>query len=120
MRPGLLRHRRHRRRFRRDFRRDFRRRHAAHLGRGIQHRRGAGGGECGTNKDRLEFFLDGQQVFTFADDGDGPEAWPYDKRHHLILNVAIGGAWGGMKGVDDAIFPQKMLVDYVRYWKRDG
>jgi hypothetical protein len=65
-------------------------------------------------------FLDGKQVFTFADDGGGPEAWPYDKPHYLILNVAIGGAWGGMKGIDDAIFPQKMLVDYVRYWKRDG
>lgn len=71
-------------------------------------------------KDRLEFFLDGKQVFSFADEGSGSEAWPYDRPHYLILNVAIGGAWGGMKGIDDAIFPQRMLVDYVRYWKRDG
>jgi hypothetical protein len=34
------------------------------------------------------------------------------------MNIAIGGAWGGQKGVDDNIFPQKMVVDYVRVYQK--
>ena len=45
-------------------------------------------------------------------------AWPYDKPHYLILNAAIGGAWGGQKGIDDTIFPQKCYVDYVRVFEQ--
>jgi hypothetical protein len=37
---------------------------------------------------------------------------------HLLLNLAIGGNWGGQKGVDDSIFPQSMLVDYVRVYQK--
>ncbi len=44
------------------------------------------------------------------------EQWPFDKPFHLILNMAVGGDWGGQKGVDDSIFPQKMEVDYVRVY----
>jgi hypothetical protein len=44
------------------------------------------------------------------------ETWPFDVPFHLILNLAIGGTWGGIKGVDDEAFPQRMLVDYVRYY----
>lgn len=43
--------------------------------------------------------------------------WPFDKRMHLLLNIAIGGGWGGVKGVDDDIFPQTMIVDYVRVYQ---
>jgi hypothetical protein len=35
----------------------------------------------------------------------------------LILNIAVGGTWGGKKGVDDAIFPERMEVDYVRVYQ---
>ena len=48
----------------------------------------------------------------------GEAAWPYDKDHYLILNTAIGGAWGGQKGIDDSIFPQKFYIDYVRVYKK--
>jgi len=33
------------------------------------------------------------------------------------LNVAVGGNWGGKFGVDDSVFPQKMLVDWVRVYQ---
>ena len=49
-----------------------------------------------------------------ADDFKG---WPFDQRFHLILNVAVGGNWGGAKGVDPNIWPQQMLVDYVRVYE---
>ena len=41
-----------------------------------------------------------------------------DEPHYLILNTAIGGAWGGQKGIDDTIFPQKFLIDYVRVYQK--
>lgn len=46
----------------------------------------------------------------------GRAAWPFDAPFHLILNVAVGGDWGGQKGIDDAAFPKAMEVDYVRVW----
>jgi beta-glucanase (GH16 family) len=48
----------------------------------------------------------------------GAAAWPFTRPFRIILNVAVGGDWGGKLGIDDAAFPQAMAVDYVRYWKR--
>lgn len=70
--------------------------------------------------ERLEFFLDGEKVSEFANDGLGPDHWPFDSPQYLIMNLAIGGAWGGQKGVDPSIFPVAFLVDYVRVWKAPG
>ena len=67
---------------------------------------------------RIDFFVDQAKYFTFENDGKGTETWPYDKPQYLILNIAIGGAWGGQKGIDDSIFPQRMYVDYVRAYQR--
>lgn len=66
--------------------------------------------------DRIDIFMDGIKYFTVSDNGTGFGAWPFDQRFHLILNIAIGGNWGGVKGVDDSIFPQRMEVDYVRVY----
>ncbi len=33
------------------------------------------------------------------------------------LDLAVGGDWGGAQGVDDAIFPQQLVVDYVRVYQ---
>ena len=45
--------------------------------------------------------------------------WPFDKRFHLILNVAVGGNWGGVQGVDLNAFPAKLEIDYVRVYKKN-
>lgn len=66
---------------------------------------------------RIDIFMDGQQYFTFANEGEGFSKWPFDQRFHLILNIAVGGSWGGAQGVDDSIFPQRMEVDYVRVYE---
>jgi beta-glucanase (GH16 family) len=63
---------------------------------------------------KMEMFIDGQQTFSFENDGAGPDVWPFDKPFYMILNLAIGGTWGGQKGIDPTIFPCKMEVDYVR------
>lgn len=69
---------------------------------------------------RLDFFVDQAKYFTFENEGKGADAWPYDKPQYLILNIAVGGAWGGQKGIDDSIFPQRMCVDYVRVYQDPG
>jgi beta-glucanase (GH16 family) len=44
-------------------------------------------------------------------------AWPYNEPFFLILNVAVGGSWGGLRGVDAAAFPRTMDVAYVRVYQ---
>jgi len=70
--------------------------------------------------EKMDFFVDNTNYFTFKNEHSGEAAWPFDKPQYLILNTAIGGAWGGVKGVDDAIFPQKFLIDYVRIYQKNG
>ena len=36
---------------------------------------------------------------------------------YLILNLAIGGHWGGAQGIDDAALPARLEVDYVRVYQ---
>lgn len=62
-------------------------------------------------------YYDNVMVFEFVNEGTGYKVWPFDKRFHLLLNVAVGGDWGGAQGIDDTIFPQKLEVDYVKYFK---
>lgn len=70
------------------------------------------------NKMEYKAYLDSTLYFTFNNEGTGYKEWPFDKRFHLLLNVAVGGNWGGVEGVDDSIFPQEMLIDYVRVYKK--
>jgi beta-glucanase (GH16 family) len=67
---------------------------------------------------QVSWSIDGDVFFTYADPFTGADAWPYNKDFFMILNLAIGGNWGGAQGVDDAIFPQSMLVDYVRVYQK--
>tara|TARA_Y100001960_G_C14671473_1_gene826230 strand:+ start:70 stop:1059 length:990 start_codon:yes stop_codon:yes gene_type:complete len=45
-------------------------------------------------------------------------SWPYDSPFFLIINLAIGGEWGGQQGIDNSIFPASFIVDYVRMFKK--
>src|SRR5437868_11883723 len=67
--------------------------------------------------DEISFFVDKNKYQTFKNDHKGFEHWPFDKKFHLLLNIAVGGNWGGKFGVDDSIFPQKIEVDYVRAYQ---
>jgi len=57
--------------------------------------------------EKIDFFVDDLKFFTFVNEGSW-EKWPFDKRFHLLLNIAVGGSWGGAQGVDPSIFPQRM------------
>ncbi|HEY5970855.1 MAG TPA: glycoside hydrolase family 16 protein [Pseudoxanthomonas sp.] len=62
-------------------------------------------------------YIDDVQVYEFVNEGTGPAAWPFDQRFHFLLNLAVGGNWGGKEGVDAEAFPAAMQVDYVRVYR---
>jgi beta-glucanase (GH16 family) len=68
-------------------------------------------------KDRIDFYLDTTKYFTFTNEGTGNAVWPFDKPQYILLNLAIGGSWGGLHGIDTTIFPQQYIIDYVRVYK---
>ena len=68
--------------------------------------------------DRIVIGADDKPYFQFDREASGGhDTWPFDAPQYLILNIAVGGTWGGQKGVDDAIFPARMEVDYVRVYQ---
>jgi beta-glucanase (GH16 family) len=69
------------------------------------------------NKDSVKVSVDENEYFKFANEHSGYDAWPFDNKMHLLLNIAVGGNWGGQKGVDENIWPQKMEIDYVRVYQ---
>lgn len=69
-------------------------------------------------ENRIDFFVDDKLYHSvIRDTADDFNGWPFDKRFHLIMNIAVGGNWGGMQGIDDSIWPQRMEVDYVRVYQ---
>lgn len=69
-------------------------------------------------EDVMKVYVDDSCYFTYQNEKLGETKWPYDKPYYLILNVAVGGAWGSIKGIDESAFPQTMEIDYVRIYKR--
>lgn len=69
-------------------------------------------------KDGIDFYVDDQRYHSVSRDAkDTFKEWPFDQPFHLIMNIAVGGNWGGMQGIDDSIWPQRMEVDYVRVYQ---
>jgi beta-glucanase (GH16 family) len=67
--------------------------------------------------------VDGRRYFSFDNERlKNPQAdwrqWPFDREFRILLNVAVGGTWGGQQGVDDTIWPQRLEIDYVRVFQR--
>lgn len=66
--------------------------------------------------DYIKGFFDDREVFSFENDHKGDyNTWPFDKKFYLLLNIAIGGNWGG-PDVDEHIFPAAMVIDYIKYY----
>ena len=72
---------------------------------------------CEWQPNYIAFAVDGKQYFRFDRNSSyNWSQWPFDRKQFLLLNFAIGGNWAGQKGVDGNIFPQSMVVDYVRVY----
>lgn len=65
--------------------------------------------------DNIEFYVDGKSVYNFTPHNKTEEVWPYDQPFYFILNTAVGGNFGG-PAVDDGIFPQEFIIDYIRVY----
>lgn len=68
------------------------------------------------DEERIEFYFDNKKYHTFKIDqaGEGADN-PFRKPHYLLINLALGGSWGGP--MDDAVLPQQYLIDYVRVYE---
>ncbi|MEQ8186645.1 MAG: glycoside hydrolase family 16 protein [Candidatus Eremiobacterota bacterium] len=70
-------------------------------------------------ENQYRVYIDGIHYYTYENDGTGWQSWPFDKPFYLILNLAIGGNWGGKEGIDDSLFPQVFEIDYVRVYQKE-
>lgn len=67
--------------------------------------------------DSITFYMDGKEAYRVTKDSDTFNSWPFRDPFYIILNLAIGGNWGGSKGVDPKIFPSRYVVKYVKVWQ---
>lgn len=67
----------------------------------------------------ITFSIDGKEVYTYAPEIKNQDTWPYDKPFYLLLNLAIGGKFGGTE-IDQEIFPVTFEIDYVKVWEYEG
>lgn len=66
----------------------------------------------------VQGFVDGTQYYTYDKIADERE-WPFAEPQNIILNLAMGGGWGGAQGMDTTITSQKFLIDYVRVFQKN-
>jgi beta-glucanase (GH16 family) len=70
--------------------------------------------------DTFWFYVDDDLYETQASEGPAGAAWPFDHPFFILLNVAVGGTFGGAPDAT-TVFPQTMRVDWVRvYQQADG
>ena len=68
------------------------------------------------NENEINVLVNNKSFFKYSRRNQPWQRWPFDQRFHLLLNIAVGGWWGGAKGVDNDVFPTKMEIDYVRVY----
>jgi beta-glucanase (GH16 family) len=68
---------------------------------------------------KMTYFVDDKIVATYEKGEDGKDTshagWPFDYDYYLILNLAIGGMFGGE--VDYTSFPQSFIIKSVRVYQ---
>lgn len=71
-------------------------------------------------EDAITTYVDGevQLAVTKQQLGTGHNQWPFHYAFYPILNLAWGGDWGGMNGVDESALPITMKVDYLRVFQK--
>jgi beta-glucanase (GH16 family) len=68
------------------------------------------------SRDLIQFLVDNQTYFSVTPASLPAGApWVFNGPQFLILNLAVGGSWPGDPD-GTTVFPQRMLVDYVRVY----
>ncbi|OLC85269.1 MAG: glycosyl hydrolase family 16 [Acidobacteria bacterium 13_1_40CM_4_61_5] len=66
----------------------------------------------------VRFYVDSSLYATFtSDQWPSGQKWVFDHPFFIILNLAVGGDWPGPPDAA-TVFPQSMLVDYVRVYAK--
>jgi len=65
----------------------------------------------------IEVLVDDHHYFTYSDTSS-ELSWPFNKPQNIVLNLTIGGVWGGYYGIEENLDSQKMIIDYVRVYER--
>lgn len=68
-------------------------------------------------ENEIRWYVDGEQYHTIQPEDLEPENYPFNEQFHLILNLAVGGNWPGSPD-SSTVFPQSMIVDYVRVFEK--
>ncbi|MBK6264303.1 glycoside hydrolase family 16 protein [Marivirga sp. S37H4] len=68
-------------------------------------------------EEKIEWYVDDRMFQTISKGTEDNSGWPFTKPFHLIINLAVGGNWGGKYGVDEHIWPQRMEIDFVRVYR---
>jgi len=66
--------------------------------------------------DKISFFIDDREVYMYQPQIKNENNWPFTQPFYIILNLAIGGNFGGPE-VDDTIFPQQFTIDYIKVYQ---
>ncbi len=67
--------------------------------------------------DYIKAFVDDVHYFTYEDTSDSL-TWPFNEPQNIILNLAMGGGWGGAQGMDESVNSQRIVIDHVRVYER--
>ena len=67
--------------------------------------------------DGLKAFVDDKEYFVYSDTSTDL-SWPFSEPQDIILNLAMGGGWGGAQGMDDSYDSQQYIIDYVRVYEK--
>ena len=65
--------------------------------------------------DGIHGYLDGVKYYTYDKTADELE-WPFNNPQNIIINLAVGGGWGGAKGIDENYDSHLFVLDYVRVY----
>jgi beta-glucanase (GH16 family) len=72
--------------------------------------------EANWTKEKIDFFIDGDLYYTYTPSVKDNDHWPYNTPFFIIMNIAIGGGFGG--DVDPALSSAVMEVEYVRVYEK--
>jgi len=68
------------------------------------------------NENFIDFFFDDTRVYTYSVQTKNQNTWPFNKPFFLIINLAIGGNFGGPVA-NNIQFPREFIIDYVRVYQ---
>ncbi|MVO09352.1 family 16 glycosylhydrolase [Flavobacterium sp. TP390] len=68
------------------------------------------------NKDQIAFYVDNHLVYTFKPEVKNENTWPYNQPFYFLINMAIGGNFGG-PDIDNSVFPQEFSIDYIKVYQ---